>query len=192
MVMSTGVLVGDLWAVADVGGLWGQAEEYGGRGKRTKSTATDRSVRPTQAGPTQGGPTQAWTGKQRGEMAEAEFVAKAARLGFRVAKPWGDSERYDFIVDVNGRLWRVQVKSAHRAGQDGGYSFRMHGHSLKAYSAKEIDVLVAYVVSEDAWYVFPVRELGGLRSLKLFPGSRRKRSRFEKWREAWGVFERRF
>ena len=122
-------------------------------------------------------------------MAEAEFVATAARLGFRVAKPWGDSERYDFIVDVNGRLWRVQVKSAHRAGQDGGYSFRMHGHSLKAYSAQEIDVLVEYVVSENAWYVFPVRELGGLRSLKLFPGSRRKRSNFEKWREAWGVFE---
>jgi len=173
-----------LFAVADVGGLWGESEGSGRRGKRTKATATDRSVRPTQARPTPGR-----TGKQRGEMAEAEFVAKAARLGFRVAKPWGDSERYDFIVDVNGGLWRVQVKSAHRAGQDGGYSFRMHGHSLKAYSAKEIDVLVAYVVSENAWYVFPVRDLGGLRSLKLFPGSRRKRSKFEKWREAWRVFD---
>lgn len=130
------------------------------------------------------------TGKQRGELAEAAFVVKAASLGFGVAKPWGDSDRYDFIVDVEKRLWRVQVKSAHRMGEDGSYSFRLHTHSLQAYTAAEIDVLVAYVVPEDDWYVFPVSELGRLRSLKLFPGSRRKRSRFERWREAWWVFGR--
>jgi hypothetical protein len=122
-------------------------------------------------------------------MAEAAFLAKAARLKFSVACPWGDSDRYDFILDVGGRLLRVQVKSAHRAGEDGGYSFRAHGSSLAAYQADEIDVLVAYVVPEDVWYVFPVRELGGLRSLKLFPGSRKKRSKFERYREAWWILE---
>ena len=39
------------------------------------------------------------TRKRRGEIAEAAFLAKAASLGFGVAKPWGDSERYDFIID---------------------------------------------------------------------------------------------
>jgi len=42
------------------------------------------------------------TTKRRGELAElAElaFVLKAANLGFGVARPYGDSERYDFIVD---------------------------------------------------------------------------------------------
>ena len=39
------------------------------------------------------------TSKARGEAAEAAFLAKAAGLGFGVARPWGDSERYDFIVD---------------------------------------------------------------------------------------------
>ena len=34
-----------------------------------------------------------FTGKRRGEMAEAAFVAKAVSLGFGVAKPWGDSDR---------------------------------------------------------------------------------------------------
>jgi hypothetical protein len=33
---------------------------------------------------------------------------KAAALGFGVAKPYGDSERYDFILDSGERLWRVQ------------------------------------------------------------------------------------
>jgi hypothetical protein len=36
------------------------------------------------------------TPKALGEAAEAAFLAKAASLGFGVAKTWGDSERYDF------------------------------------------------------------------------------------------------
>ena len=82
----------------------------------------------------------------------------------------------------------MQVKSAHRAGEDGCYSFRVHGHAQRAYGPEEIDVLVAYVVPENAWYVFPVSVVQKLRSLKLFSGSRRGRSKFEKYREAWGLF----
>lgn len=57
--------------------------------------------------------TESVTGKRRGEMAEAKFLAKASELGFGVAKPWGASDAYDF-VQTGGRLW-VQVKSAHVA-----------------------------------------------------------------------------
>ncbi|PYX77121.1 MAG: hypothetical protein DMG72_02815, partial [Acidobacteria bacterium] len=70
---------------------------------------------------------------------------------------------------------------------DGSYSFRAHGHSLRAYRADEIDALVAYVVPENAWYVFPVKVVRLLRSLKLFTGSRKRRSKFEKYREAWWI-----
>jgi hypothetical protein len=42
--------------------------------------------------------TESVTGKRRGGMAEAKFLAKASELGFGVAKPWGDSDAYDFIV----------------------------------------------------------------------------------------------
>ena len=67
-------------------------------------------------------------GKRRGEIAEAAFLAKVASLGFTVSKTWGDSDRYDFVVDGGAGLRRVQVKSAHREGEDGGYSFRTHDH----------------------------------------------------------------
>jgi hypothetical protein len=130
------------------------------------------------------------TRKQRGEMAEAAFVAKAAGFGFAVSKPWGESSRYDLIVDVEGRLVRVQVKSAHRAGEYGGYTFHAHGNTYKPYRASEIDVLVAYVVPEDAWYVFPVAVFRKYRAMKLFPSSRRRRSKFEKFREAWDWLKR--
>ena len=38
--------------------------------------------------------------KRRGELAELAFTLKAARLGFGVSRPFGDSERYDAIVDA--------------------------------------------------------------------------------------------
>jgi hypothetical protein len=128
--------------------------------------------------------------KQLGEIAEAEFIAMAVGLGFVVAKPWGDSEPYDFIVNTGRNFWRVQVKSAHRMGEDGTYSFRAHDHALQSYSPEDIDALVAYVRPEGAWYVMPVRVVEGLKSLKLYPGSRRKRSRYEKWREGWEIFRK--
>jgi hypothetical protein len=54
--------------------------------------------------------------KRRGEIAELAFMHKARTLGFAVAKPYGDSEYYDFLLDVRSsdshtHLWRVQVKS---------------------------------------------------------------------------------
>lgn len=130
--------------------------------------------------------------KQLGEIAEAEFIAKVVGLRFVAAKPWGDSESYDFIVNMRRSFyfWRVQVKSAHVVGEDGSCSFRAHDHELRSYSAEDIDALVAYAKPEGAWYVFPVRVVEGLKSLKLYPGSRKKRSKYEKYREGWEILRK--
>ncbi len=48
---------------------------------------------------------------RKGEIAEALFVAKALSLGMNVSKPFGQNCRYDFMVEVMGRVSRVQVKS---------------------------------------------------------------------------------
>src|SRR6202795_740539 len=111
--MSMGVVVGDLLGIAEVGSLWDR-EDPAAEQRACGKTAGMGKV----------------TGKRRGEMGEAAFLAKVSALGFGVAKTWGDSDRYDFVVDGGAGLWRVQVKSAHRAGEDGGYSFHAHGHTL--------------------------------------------------------------
>ena len=173
----------EIWAGAD--------PEFEAKSKsKAKSKATDRSVRSTQASSTQAKATL--TGKQLGEIAEAEFVAKAVGMGFVVAKPWGDSEPYDFIVNPKKsfHFWRVQVKSAHRIGADGGCSFRAHDHNQRSYTEEDIDALVAYARPMNAWYVMPVRVVEELKSLMLYPESRGKRSRFEKWREGWEIFRK--
>ena len=54
--------------------------------------------------------------KRAGEISQAAFLLKAEMMGFHVALPWGDSERYDFVVwsqDAR-RVFRVQVKGTGR------------------------------------------------------------------------------
>lgn len=127
--------------------------------------------------------------KRLGEAAESAFLAKAIQMGFGVSKPWGDSDRYDFVVDAGGRLWRVQVKSAYRSTKEGGYTVHAFGNENRdPYTAADVDVLVAYLVPEDAWYVVPIAAFNRIKSMKLFPASRRRRSKHEVYREAWAAF----
>src|SRR6202451_4906871 len=54
-------------------------------------------------------PTPRPNTKITGERSEAAFLAHALNLELAIAKPWGDSRRYDFIIDNGARLWRVQT-----------------------------------------------------------------------------------
>jgi len=127
--------------------------------------------------------------KRRGEFGEAAFLRKAASMGFGVSKPWGDSDRYDLVVDVGGRMLRVQVKSAHRLCGGGGKGYNIRARCRAAsYREDEIDFLVAYIVPEDIWYIFPPSAFKGMTSIQLYPYSGKRTSRFEQYREAWGAF----
>ncbi len=145
------------------------------------------------AGRDRKGKPQKGTGKQRGELAEIRFMLKAAGLGFGVAKPWGDSERYDFILDSGNRRWRIQVKSTYVART---HSYTVHaqggsGGNSKGYTAEQIDMLVANIVAEDAWYVIPVAAFAPRTMLALYPSGCKKRNsgRYEKYREAWDLMK---
>jgi hypothetical protein len=114
-------------------------------------------------------------------------------MGFRVAKPWGDSERYDFIVNAGGRLWRVQLKSTavvHARGYEVQplYSvYRRGGRGKGEYTADEIDVLAVHIRPCDVWYVIPVEALALAKNLRFYPDIECKCARWENYREAWRV-----
>lgn len=129
--------------------------------------------------------------KRQGELAELAFAHKATSLGFQVAKPYGDSERFDFIVSWDRLLWRVQVKST-RTAQHGVYEVSAHGcwGGRDIYTKDEIDLIVAYVVPEDAWYVIPIEATRGRKRLCLHPNVPRKPFyKYENYREAWWLMK---
>jgi PD-(D/E)XK endonuclease len=117
-----------------------------------------------------------------GDAAEAEFVARACGLDFRVAKPWGNIDPYDVLVGMGRGFWRVQVKRATR--QYGGRYQARAGGNRRRYTKETIDFIAAYVAQENIWYIVPVEAFAGRAALHFNPHGRRK-SKYEKYREAW-------
>lgn len=122
--------------------------------------------------------------KHRGELAELAFMRKAASLGFAVAKPWGDSDRYDVILRVNKTFLRIQVKSV-RGKRASRHDYRVVTADSRKhrYNADQIEFLVAYIFPEDTWYVFPPHVIENRLTVSVRPGS--KKDQFAAYHEAW-------
>jgi hypothetical protein len=130
-------------------------------------------------------------GKKRGELAELAFILKAASLGLAVAKPYGDSEPYDFIVYSGPNFLKIQVKSTSNLVH-GGYplnSRRKRKGQRVPYTASEIDFLIAYVAPENAWFVIPIQALLSHPSIRLYPRESNRQGHFDQYREAWHLLQ---
>jgi len=120
--------------------------------------------------------------KIRGEWAELRFMARAAEQGFAVNKPWGESCHYDFVVQFNKCLLRVQVKSTmYREGSNYCCILRRPG---ARYQKDDFDFLAIYVIPRDLWYIVPVAvALAKGQRIYLNPDS--DGSIYASYREAW-------
>jgi hypothetical protein len=129
------------------------------------------------------------TWKCRGELVEMHFMTRAATHGFTVSKPWGDSARYDFILEHEGGLCRVQVKSTTKGPKPPKRGYictvvsQTKAHTIKPYSRKEIDFIAAYVIPKDAWFILPVELIRGRSAVWLDPI--RPRGKYAPYLEAW-------
>jgi hypothetical protein len=124
--------------------------------------------------------------KRRGEWVELLFMTVAAGLGFTVAKPWGDSARYDVVVENEGRFLRIQVKST-EMWMGSCYLCQLHMCG-RLYTTEEIDYYAIYVLPEDVWYIFPAKTLAGMGSVALSP--HRKGHKHERYMENWWLLTR--
>jgi hypothetical protein len=131
--------------------------------------------------------------KQRGEWAELQFMAQAAKHHFAISKPWG-VQAYDVGIEHGANFLRVQVKSTtHRSG--GGYRcmFRPRHRAKQTYNLNQLDLFAAYVIPLDAWYLIPAKLIVGadhISDAMLCPvGTPVKKASYcyECYREAWGL-----
>jgi len=129
--------------------------------------------------------------KVTGERSEAAFLHKAATLEFGVAKPWGDSRRYDFILDNGSCLHRVQVKCTEciRARAYETRATYTTGKGRAVYTKKDIDFIAAHVVPLDIWYIIPVEICTPAPMLRFYPHRKAKKMRLEPYREAWHLLQ---
>lgn len=129
--------------------------------------------------------------KKEGASHEARFTAEALARGFDVLEPAGDYLPYDrVVVNSRGESFRVQVKGTSYR-QKGKQSYKIvaaSGNDVKILiSSEEVDVLAAYVVPADAWYLIPADKLAS-KSVYLSPLDASSVGKYEPFRDAWNVF----
>jgi hypothetical protein len=131
--------------------------------------------------------------KVTGERSEAGFLYRASNpaFNFGIAKPWGDSRRYDFILDNGHRLHRVQVKCTEsiRARAYETRATYTTGKGRAVYTKKDIDFIAAHVVPLDIWYIIPVEICTPAPMLRFYPHRQAKKMRLEPYREAWHLLQ---
>ena len=116
--------------------------------------------------------TAVLTSDQKGAIAETAVVHAAAKMGIDVYLPVMDGSRCDLILDIAGRLVRVQCKWANRVGAVVAvrcYSSRRTGTGFtrRSYTPAEIDALVAFCPELDRCYYLPLAEFGERREIQL-------------------------
>ncbi len=119
----------------------------------------------------------------KGNAAELAIAAEASRLGLSVLKPLTEHERYDLVVEVGGRLLRVQCKWASRRGEvirvrlSSCHHSPTRGYVHSSYEIDEIDVIAVYCHDVGKSYLLPIEDFAGRSMVYLRLGPARNNQR---------------
>lgn len=106
-----------------------------------------------------------------GEITEQQVALAFLQLGILVSKPLVQSSRYDFVVDINSKLYKIQVKTCHLVTDASGIEFatstshtNTQGTLNLSYSANDVDFFAT--IYNNQCYLIPYA-LCGKRAQKL-------------------------
>lgn len=113
--------------------------------------------------------------KRIGNITEAQCQLAFMQNGYNVLTPFGDCERYDFVVDINNTFLRIQCKTASPIDEENtGFKFSCRSRNVEdgktkmhKYSKEEIDYFATFF--DNKCYLIPVEECGCDKRLRLLP-----------------------
>jgi hypothetical protein len=132
--------------------------------------------------------------KLKGDIAEQAVVLFALKQGWGVLRPVGDRLPYDLVFDINGKLVRIQVKSAWFDLKSQNYVVDTRRTKTNRrqmirnnYSGNDFDFAVVYIENLNVFYVIPVNEFIAYgSSIHLIETEKRQRKpKSADFREAW-------
>ena len=97
----------------------------------------------------------------KGISCELKCALKFIEKGFIVSVPYGNTSRYDLIIDAgNNKYFRIQCKTAHQ-NENGSYTintanqqFTANARNVKHYDSSQIDFICSII--EEQLVVIPV------------------------------------
>lgn len=114
-----------------------------------------------------------------GNATEMECMLECMKLGIQVSIPFGEDSRYDFIMDYNGKLYRIQSKHCSEIVDDSNKvvavkfkTVRQSGsnasiHTRTKYTKEEIDYFSTSY--EGKCYLVPVEQCSNEKILRIKP-----------------------
>lgn len=113
--------------------------------------------------------------QQKGIATEMAVATYLLTLGYNVSQPFCQDSKYDLIVDVNGKLLRLQVKTS-RLTSANSITFNCRSTTTnvkncknRRYSDQEIDFFATFW--ENKAYIVPISECSTSKSLHLIKPS---------------------
>lgn len=136
--------------------------------------------------------------KLKGDISEQSVILFALQKGWGVAKPIGDRLPYDVILDINGRLVKVQVKSAWFDAVKSNYVVDNRRTKTNrrtmirdVYKSDDFDFAIVFISELNIFYVFPFEVFVSYGSeIHLIETDKRQRKpKSWQFRNAWELVE---
>ena len=101
----------------------------------------------------------------QGKITEMQVATTFLQLGYQVSQPLVSDSRYDFIVDINNKLYRIQVKKSTERENGKYFDFatstshtNTQGTVNHSYSNQEIDYFAT--IYKNQCYIIAVDDCG--------------------------------
>lgn len=107
-----------------------------------------------------------------GHRAEAAVLSELVRRGYRILVPFGVNQRYDLVIEGEGRFLRAQCKTGRlRNGVIEASAQSIQSNTRRTVTrtyAGEVDLFVVYCPDNEKVYVVPADEIpAGYISLRV-------------------------
>lgn len=101
----------------------------------------------------------------KGEITELQVATSFLLLGYQVSKPITNNSRYDFIVDILGKLYKIQVKTSVLSDDLDYFEFRTsncHTNTQKTvtkyYTKEDVDFFATHCNGKT--FLVPIEKIG--------------------------------
>ena len=128
----------------------------------------------------------------KGLLAEKLFDAECTRRKIKTLKPTDPKSKYDIAIDIEGKIFKVQIKSTSyfikRKDPKIRYGVKLvPSASNRLYLKSEVDLFAIYIEPLNIWYLIPYDNIGEKKRVTLYPYD--TSSLYDPYQNAWYILD---
>ncbi len=128
--------------------------------------------------------------KEIGDTAVAGVLASLLKKGYAILIPFGDSQRYDLVLENDGKFLRIQCKNGRI--RNGCILFNSSstswykGHRRRNYKG-QIDYFGVYCPENDKTYLIPIEKVGETKGVLRINPTKNNQNKNVRWSKNYEI-----